>query len=76
MMNERETEMTILKMLLRENPELLRGNEECRHIRDQLNLLDRQWEDALEQARKELARRRLAGQRARQAQRAYQEPGR
>ncbi len=72
LMSEREAELTILKMLLRDNTELLRGNEKCRQIRDLLSLRDRQWESALERARGEMARRRLAGQRARQAQRAYQ----
>lgn len=76
LMGERETEMTILKMLLRENSDLLRGNEKCRAIRDLLSLRDRQWESALERARGEMAKRRLAGQRARQAQRAYQDPER
>ncbi len=74
MMSEREAEITILKMLLRDNPDLLRGNERCRDIRDLLSLRDRQWESALERARGEMAKRRLAGQRARQAQRAYQDP--
>ncbi len=74
MMSERESELTILKMLLRDTPELLRGNEKCRSIRDLLSLRDRQWESALERARGEMAKRRLAGQRARQAQRAYQDP--
>ncbi len=76
LMSERETEITILKMLLRENPELLRGNTKCQEIRDLLSLRDRQWESALGRARGEMARRRLAGQRARQAQRAYQDPSR
>jgi hypothetical protein len=76
LMSERETEITILKMLLRENTELLRGNEKCRAIRDLLSLRDRQWGSELDRARGEMSRRRLAGQRARQAQRAYQDSSR
>ena len=72
----RETELVILKMLLRNDPELLRGNTQCQRLRDQIGLRDRQWASALERARGEMARRRLAGQRARQAHRAYQAPGR
>ncbi len=71
MMDLRETEMSILRLLLRDAPELLRGNQQCRKIRDQISLRDRQWFSALTRARGEMARRRLAGQRARQAQRAY-----
>lgn len=69
---QREEELAGLKVLMDKEPTLLQGNLECRKIRDDIALLDRQWNDALDWARRELSKRRLAGQRARQAQRAYQ----
>lgn len=71
MLDQRATELAILKLLLDETPHLLEGNRECQAIRDDLGLRDRRWNDALLWAKTELAKQRLAAQRARQAQRAY-----
>ncbi len=71
MLRNREIELDGLRVILEREPGLLKGNQECRQIRDEISLRDRQWSDALDWAQRELAKRRLAGQRARQAQRAY-----
>jgi len=72
---ERAVELAILSKLLQKNPTLLVGNVSCRAYRDELALLDRQWESALARAKQELSRRRQASQQARQraklAQSAY-----
>ncbi len=71
----RESELEKLKCLLAQSPQALLGNQECKELRDAIALLDTQWKDALDWARRELANQRLAGQRARQNQRSYRSAG-
>ena len=72
MLRERETELAILELLLAGSPTLFQGDGESRAVMDELALRDARWTNALRWAHQELSKRRLAAQRARQSQRAYQ----
>lgn len=71
MVEARQTELAILRLILGENPEVLLGHAECRGMRDELVRRNERWDCALKWAKNELSKRRHAAQRARQAQRAY-----
>lgn len=71
MLDQRETELAILKLALLNAPDLLVGNQEGHALRDEISLRDLRWTSVLESANRELFKRRQAAQRARQAQRAY-----
>ena len=71
MLEARQPHIDRLRALLDDEPELLVGQTELRSIRDQILRRDEEWDGALRWARGELAHRRQASQRARQARRAY-----